>query len=491
MSQVRWRVLAAVTAGLMCVSAALAGAADATSAAPAGGISGVKGDPQPEIKPFKIASTGYGGANAAVESNGAMVVAYVISNGDGKTVVCVLDRGASKCSSSVTLTPPGGEDLEGTPVVFAPSPNHVVVVTSVCCYANANNDTLVYTSANGGRTFAAPVGIGDTVEVSGVAALIGGQIVYASGGHDGAQVESVPVAASGPPAETATPIAAVSYDIGVGAYKGGALVASQYDGSSTDWTYVDYAPAGKNFNASGSYHSVAKFQNEELVGISGNALLTETVSGALKLRLFNGATFGAAHVVPALAKQLGGPAWWYLDQDPAGRTHVFSDRAFAPVSYDLYMQTTSAGASWSSPFNLGNAIESDYFGGALDSIGSGLVVGTTDHEPVWIYPVLAPQGVSFALQKSTIGLGRTTVGAGKGSPVAKGRTVWLQQERSGTWWTVATTHETSSGSFSFAIKGSAAGTRDFRAVVSDFAGYLQYGYSAARALKVSERASGR
>ena len=113
----------------MCVSAALSGAADAASAAPAnGGISGVKGDPQPEIKPFKIAAVGYGGANAAVESNGAMVVAYAIGNGDGKTVVCVLDRGASKCSSTVTLSPPDSEDLEGTPAVFAPSPNHVVVL---------------------------------------------------------------------------------------------------------------------------------------------------------------------------------------------------------------------------------------------------------------------------------------------------------------------------------------------------------------------------
>ena len=43
----------------------------------------------------------------------------------------------------------------------------------------------------------------------------------------------------------------------------------------------------------------------------------------------------------------------------------------------------------------------------------------------------------------------------------------------------------SSGAFSFTIKGAAAGTRDYRAVVSDFAGYLQFGYSAARALKVS------
>ena len=113
------------------------------------------------------------------------------------------------------------------------------------------------------------------------------------------------------------------------------------------------------------------------------------------------------------------------------------------------------------------------------------MVGSTDHEPVWAFPVLAPQGVSFALAKSTISKGKSTVGSGKGSPVAKGRTVWLQQERSGKWWTVASTHESSTGSFGFTIKGSATGTYDYRAVVSDFAGYLQYGYSAGRALKVS------
>jgi hypothetical protein len=77
------------------------------------------------------------------------------------------------------------------------------------------------------------------------------------------------------------------------------------------------------------------------------------------------------------------------------------------------------------------------------------------------------------------------VGSGKGSPLAKGRAVQLQVQRSGAWYWVATTHENASGAFSFTIKGAAAGTRDYRAVVSDFAGYLQYGYSAARALRVS------
>jgi hypothetical protein len=484
-TRVRWRVLAAATAGLMCVFATIGGiaasAATAGTAKPA--VSGIKGDPQPEIKPFKISATGFGGGNAAIEPNGTLVVTYAIANGDGKAVVCVLARGASKCSSSVTLSPLDGDDMFGIPSVFAPSANHVVVLMSTCCDDAANGDTLVFTSTNGGRTFAAPVRVGSLGPDA--AAQVGNKIVFEEGGHDGAQVESVPaLGATAPPAATATPFSAVSYAQGVGSYKGGALIGTQFDGSVAS-TYVKYAPAGKDFNATGSYHSVGSFSNEELIGMSGDALLTEAASGALRVRLFNGTKFGPAHVVPALAPELGGPAWWALDTDPRGQVHVFTTRAFAPVSYALYMQSSWTGASWTSPRNLGNAITSDYLGSALDSIGSGVVIGTNDHEPTWIYPVLAPQGVTFGLAKSTIGKGGSTVASGKGTPIAKGRAVQLQVERSGLWYAVATTHENASGAFSFTIKGAAAGTRDYRAVVSDFAGYLQFGYSAARALKVS------
>jgi len=486
-TRVRWRVLAAATAGLMCVFATIGGiaasAATAGTAKPA--VSGIKGDPQPEIKPFKISATGYGGGNAAIEPNGTLVVTYAIANGDGKAVVCVLARGASKCKSNATLSPLDGDDLEGIPSVFAPSANHVVVLMSTCCDGAANGDTLVFTSTNGGRTFAAPVRVGSVSPDA--AERIGSQIVFegaATGFTDGVEVQSIPaLGAAAPPADFANPSTATSYAQGVGSYKGGALIASQVEPKVTS-TIVDYAAAGKNFNATSSYHSVGSFSNEELIGMSGDALLTEAASGALRVRIFNGTKFGPAHVVPALGA-LTGPAWWALDTDPRGQVHVFTTRASAPVSYALYLQSSATGASWTRPLNLGNAVTSDYLGSALDSIGSGVVIGTNDHEPTWIYPVLAPQGATFGLKKSTIAKGGSTVGSGKGTPIAKGRAVQLQVERSGLWYPVATTHENASGAFSFTIKGTAAGTRDYRAVVSDVAGYLQFGYSAARALKVS------
>jgi hypothetical protein len=55
----------------------------------------------------------------------------------------------------------------------------------------------------------------------------------------------------------------------------------------------------------------------------------------------------------------------------------------------------------------------------------------------------------------------------------------------GLWYAVATTHEGSGGKFSFTIKAAATGTYHYRAVVHDLAGYVMYGYSPARSLRVT------
>jgi hypothetical protein len=478
MRRIRWRTLAAATAGLVCVSAALGGAALASPTA-----GGVKGNPQPELKPFKISGAGYGGpAGVALEPNGSLVVAYGITSGEGKIVVCLLNRGARTCGHTVTLSPLGGVDMFGDPEVFVTSANHVAVLMDTCCDTNPNGGDLLFSSVNGGRTFAAPVRVGGTVGVD-VAELVGDQIVFSSGDdNDGAQVEAIPVDASGPPAEIATANAKVAYDIAVGRYKGGALVASDYLGSDYT-TYAEYAPKGTSFDASASYGAVGSFPHEQLVAMSGDALLTQETTGAeaLKLRLFNGTKFGAAHVVPGTSG--GGPAWFALDQDPGGRVYVFTDRGLA--GYDLYERSSATGATWSGAVNLGNAIDSDYFGVGLDTNGSGLVVGSDRGEVTEGYPVLGPQGASLHLKAGVIAKGHTTTAFGAGSPVAKGRPVSLQVERSGLWYTIASTHENGSGAFSFTIKGTVAGTHHYRAVVSDYAGYREYGYSAVRTLKVS------
>jgi hypothetical protein len=467
-------MLAAAAVGLICSFTAVGGAAFAAPAA------GIKGDPQPELGPFKIGPSD-GAGSVALEPDGAIVVAYDISAGDGKTQVCVLDRGSHTCSTKATLSPLDGDRLYGPSEVFVPSANHVSVVQYGCCSDPTAGEDLLWTSTNGGKTFGKPVPIG-TVGL-GAAALVGDDIVFAAIGRDGALVQSVPVDASGPPAESATAITEADYDIGAGYYKNGALIAGDYLGDGYT-TRVAYAPAGKNFNASSSYHSVGTFPDEQLVGISGDALLTENEStkgnDALELRIFNGSSFGSAHTVPHLTG--GGSEWFAIDRDPGGHVHVFSESTHLSPIYNLFDQTTSTGASWSTPLDLGSAVDNSDFAVALDANGSGLVLGTS---PATGYPVLAGQSVTFKLSRSSIRKGHTVTGSGKGSPAASGREVELQREKSGLWYTVATTHENSSGSFSFSIKGTSTGTFDYRAVAADLAGYVLYGYSSSQSLKVT------
>jgi hypothetical protein len=162
--------------------------------------------------------------------------------------------------------------------------------------------------------------------------------------------------------------------------------------------------------------------------------------------------------------------------------HVFSSTSRSTPEYHLFEVSSFSGTTWSKPLDLGNAVQDDQFAAALDDTGSGLVLGTGAASG---YPVLAPQGVSFSLASSKITEGSKTTGSGTGSPAAAGREVDLQVEKSGLWYTTATTTESTSGSFSFTIKGTSAGTFDYRAVVSDLPGYLLHGYSPAKSLQVS------
>ena len=102
-----------------------------------------------------------------------------------------------------------------------------------------------------------------------------------------------------------------------------------------------------------------------------------------------------------------------------------------------------------------------------------------------VSPVSSSSTATYEPKSPTIKKGSPTTGSGNASPAAPGRVVDLQVERGGLWYTVASTHEGSGGKFSFTIKGTSAGTYDYRAVVVDVAGYIQYGYSAARSLKVT------
>ena len=463
-------------AAALCLGTTLGGTAFA------GPPSGVKGDPQPEAQPFRLSNQDKSPASIAFEPNGSMVAAFDVTTKNAE--ICLLNRGWRSCARKLNLAVPSSHnnwDSVYGPHVLVPSANHVTVLGDFCCDHNVN-DTVMYSSTDGGRTFGPPTRIGP-VTVSG-AVLIGKQIAF-SGivSHIGAQVESVKIGASGPPAAVATVSQGQNFvtDVGIGDYRGGVLAAFDNDGKFWQ-TFVKYAPRQSDFNNSKSYKKVISISNEQLLGASGSALLTIQTNHrqAVELRLFNGKSFGSAHPVPGTSG--GGPEWFGMEQAPGGGTHVFTERGFA--NYDLIEYSTSNGTHWTKR-NLGNAIDSNGFSAGLDSHGTGLILGTLDH--VTAYPVLQPQTVSFSLKSSSIRKGKSTTATGKGSPAGAGRLVVLQVERSGKWYDVkgATAHEKSNGSFSFTIKGQSVGKFTYRAVASDLAVYLLFGYSNTRTLRVT------
>jgi len=468
----RRSILAISAAVLLCASAALSGAA---LASPAGGV---KGEPQPDHKPFRITSTSTAGG-IALDANG-VVVAYAVTGTHSKIVVCGINNGGRKCSFQTDIATPDGGTLSPFEVtgVFVPSADHITVLQNTCCDTAADGDTVLYTSTDNGKVFGAPVRVGNIgVEA---AVLVGSDIVFTSGDVSGTHVESIPVAASGPPPSTATLTSSQAVDVGIGDDHGAVLAG--LDLLTTDYTtHIYYASAGANFNADSSYKEIATFKHEQLLGVSGDAVLTRQTTGKMRalLRFCTSTACGAPHQVPG--PNHAGPNAFGIAQDPAGVTHIFSDGGYERPLYALIDLSTSRGTHWSS-LDLGNGINSTSFAAALDNRGAGMVLGST---PAWAYPVLVPQAVSFAVKSSSIKKGRSTVGSGHVSPAFPGLAVALQVERSGLWYTVATEHESSSGAFSFKIKGSKAGTFSYRAVASDRAGYFLYGYSRTRALTVT------
>jgi hypothetical protein len=485
------RAVALVTAASLAAAAGLSGtgAASAGIQGPGrvlalGGVrpaAGVTGEPQPELRPFRIGAAS-GRGTVALEPDGSAVAAFQVASSGHKTTgttVCLIVRAGRRCSGAMTLVPSGAAPY-GVPEVLVTAQDDVTLLTQTCCDGNPAGGDLLYGSADGGASFGPAVRVG-TIGVE-VAELIGGDVVFsASNDTSGTEVESVPSDASGPPGSTAVANTKTAFAVGVGSYQGGVLAASDYIGPDTITTHAEYAPSGSDFDASASYAKAGSFVNQQLTGLSGGALLTQQTTGrrALELRFFTGSAFGTAHVVPGTA---GGGGWAAVQQDPSGAVHVFWEAA--GTGYHLVEESTSHGRIWSGPVDLGSAITSDFFSAALDASGAGLVLGTGGGQ-VWGYPVLAAQSVTLRLKSAVVRAGHADAASGTASPARSGRLVQLQQERAGRWYPVATARENAGGSFSFRIAGTAPGRHEYRAVVADLAGRLLYGYSPARTVRVT------
>ena len=210
--------------------------------------------------------------------------------------------------------------------------------------------------------------------------LIGSAIVFTEETDTaGLQVVSMPVGASGA-SPTATITGRSTNNVGVGQYKGGALVGTDNSAATKTWIY--HAAKGKNFDQASSYHQVAALSGEGLLGMSGDVLLTNKAkSNAVMLRVFNGTKFGTAHKVPHVHGGLG--TWFTVDQDPSGHVHVFA--IMSTASYELVeVSTSNGGKTWSAAAKLGNGIHSVFLSAAVNAKGKGMVLGNT---PAWGYPV--------------------------------------------------------------------------------------------------------
>lgn len=389
----------------------------------------------------------------------------------------MLKRGARSCESTTTLNTVDGSGLYDDPLVSVGSGDTVDVAMDECCVAG---DQL-FVSGDGGGSFGAPLPIGPadapSIDASEAFGTVFGSDMYWAENNAGStfDVEFAPLGqpSAGVSVSAMTDPTADFFTAGLGSYKGGVIAAGS---DSDDVTLASFATAGSTV-----FQPVGQFSGEQLITVSGQAMLTQQTSGSqsLVLRLFNGTGFGSASVVPDSGG--GGPNWNTACETPDGTTFVFTERN--QDSYDLEMQSTASGSAWTPRTNLGGAIANNEFAAAVDSSDSGVVVGTSG--PVNVFPVLAPQPVSFTLAKTRAAAGVAVKATGVGSSPAAGRTVELQRFTHGAWRDIAATTERAHGDFSFTITEGARGSDTFRAVASDLPGYLLYGYSPSRTLTVT------
>lgn len=436
------------------------------------------GDPQPELAQFSL---GFGGTTSSgsgtVTANGDVVVASANSNGTSLTT-CVVKPGFRTCSYRNVLHSFGGDDLYGSAVVTTGGGNVEVVAEDSGESSGTDFPIIVYDSANNGQTFAAPVVVSTLYGVNSAVAVDGQVVIADNDPHSGLVVQSVDPTGATVQASVATLNGSYEYGATVSNYDGGVLVAS--DNLST--TKVWYAPEGSDFSNSADYSLVGTFTHELVAGLSGRALLTtpsNSISTAGIISLFNGTSFGTAFRVPDskagddgyFSLATTGPAAVPPSSNDTGSYHVFFESR--RNGYDLTEETTTNGSKWSAQTVYGSAVTSDNPVPVLGATGAGLVF-ESDSAKQLAQPVLNTQGVKIGLSPSAVKSGTRDTIKGSVVPHLANHTIELQVENKGVWDNVSSTHETSSGTFSFSVPGKVS---TYRVVVSVDPGYFEFGYS--------------
>jgi len=258
-------------------------------------------------------------------------------------------------------------------------------------------------------------------------------------------------------------------DSSITTYDGGVLVANDDTNGNT---VVEYAKSGSDYNESSSYKSVAVIKNEDLSGLSGNALLTDpggSLTGGERIRFFNGTSFGTWHKVPEPMN--GDDGYFTIAESGGSLAHIFFENR--RNGYDVYSETTTNGVNWSGLSIYNPSAFSDELFPVLNSLGSGLAY-ETDGAQIRAQPLMLPQTVHVKLAKSSVSAGTPTKLTGTDTVHLKNDKVTLEQLSGTSWKNFATTSEAAGGTFSFKIPGY---SHSYRAVVNDDPGYFQFGYS--------------
>jgi hypothetical protein len=435
----------------------------AASAAP---TAGTKGSPQPELARFKVGVTGAAGTGAVL-ADGTLVLASPSKSGTNIDV-CMLHPGDRSCAATSALKAYPRDSLSAPAEVVATGGKNVSVVTGDGFYVGADG-LFVYNSSNDGKTFSTYKKAGTAGGGYGIggATYAGSKIVVvASAPHVGIEVQAFSPSASSPVTQMAV-LSSAQGGVAIGTYRGGVLVA--FDNLTT--TSVEYAKAGSNFGLKSSYKKVLTIPNEQTVGVSGSALLTDvsgSITGFNHIRWFNGTSFGSAFRVAQPANYDDG---YFSVQQTGATTHVFYlDRR---AGYDVFEASTTNGAHWTGPTEYQTAIQSSDLAPVLGPSGAGLVF-EADGTALWAQPILNGQLVKISVTSLRVPLGHPTTINGKAAPHLTNQLVTLQKLSGGLWYNVSTTREDSAGKFAFTVPGA---TVTYRAVVNYEPGYYEYGYS--------------
>jgi hypothetical protein len=467
------------------VTILLAATSALASAALASAKSYTVGSPQPELALFNVGASGSDGSGAVLPDGTLVLVSQSSSGATAR--VCMLHPGERKCASTATLSAYndglGDQDLFFDNVEVVPTGGKdVSVVLADCCYlsdAGSNGGAVVFNSTNDGATFGPEEPAGSISAVDS-AAFADGQIVVGASGDHGTQVQafSPSVDATSAQPVMSGQVNSNAYGASVSDYNGGVLVASYALGSSSSTTTVEYAPSGANFNDPSAYSVVATLAGQQVLGLSGNALLTNngSLTHGAQLRLFNGSSFGAPATVPE--PSTGDDGYWSI-QETGSVVHVFYLNR--RNNYDIY-EATRTGAHWAPLAIYNTAVTSGSLVPVLGPTGSGLVYETSS-SPLLAQPILNPQTVVIKRTGGKAYAGQSTTVSGHATPRLAHQAVTLERLSAGRWYNVATTHESTAGKFSFR----APVGRTYRAVVAYDPGYYLYGYSNSMTLVAAVR----